>query len=31
LRGTEKRKFGYLLDRDGEDAGFVDYKVGEEL
>lgn len=31
LRGRERKRFGYLLDRDGEDAGFVDYRVGEEL
>jgi beta-1,4-mannosyl-glycoprotein beta-1,4-N-acetylglucosaminyltransferase len=31
LKGREKGKFGYLLDRDGVDAGFVDFKADEEL
>jgi beta-1,4-mannosyl-glycoprotein beta-1,4-N-acetylglucosaminyltransferase len=31
LKGREKGKFAYMLDRDGVDAGFVDFKPGEEL
>lgn len=30
LKGEERERFGYLLNRDGSNAAFVDYGPGED-